>query len=216
MKLALFDLDNTLLAGDSDYLWGRYLVDQGLVDAETYEEQNRAFYADYQAGQLDIHAFAAFSFGQMARFSADELASWRDDYLRRCIAPIIAPQTPALIEKHRAQGHELLIVTATNAFLTAPIADHLGVSSLLATVPERINGRFTGRIEGIPCFREGKIERLQAWLSERPPVTESWGYSDSINDAPLLDWVDHPHAVDPCPALHALAGERGWPVMSLR
>lgn len=216
MELALFDLDNTLLAGDSDYSWGRYLVDKGLVDGAEYEAQNRKFYEDYKAGELDIRAFARFSLGRLGQFDMAQLQAWRADFVTSVIQPIIAPGSMDLLNHHRSAGRELVIITATNSFITRPIADLLGVEHLLGTDGEVINGRFTGEIDGIPCFQGGKIEKLQAWLEGRPAPTETWFYSDSINDAPLLEWADHAFAVDPCPKLTALAQSNGWPTISLR
>lgn len=216
MELALFDLDNTLLAGDSDYSWGRYLVDKGLVDGADYEAQNRKFYEDYKAGELDIRAFARFSLGRLGQFDMAQLQAWRADFVTSVIQPIIAPGSMDLLNHHRSAGRELVIITATNSFITRPIADLLGVEHLLGTDGEVINGRFTGEIDGIPCFQGGKIEKLQAWLEGRPTPTETWFYSDSINDAPLLEWADHAFAVDPCPKLTALAQSNGWPTISLR
>ncbi len=216
MELALFDLDNTLLAGDSDYSWGRYLVDKGLVDGAEYEAQNRKFYEDYKAGELDIRAFARFSLGRLGQFDMAQLEAWRADFVTSVIQPIIAPGSMDLLNHHRSAGRELVIITATNSFITRPIADLLGVEHLLGTDGEVINGRFTGEIAGIPCFQGGKIEKLQAWLEGRPAPTETWFYSDSINDAPLLEWADHAFAVDPCPKLTALAQSNGWPTISLR
>ncbi len=216
MELALFDLDNTLLAGDSDYLWGRYLVDQGLVDARDYEAQNQKFYEDYKAGQLDIRAFARFSLGRMGQFAPHDLDRWRADYVETCIRPIIASGAADLLAQHRNAGRELLIITATNSYITRPIADLLGVDNLIGTDGQRIDGRFNGEIEGIPCFQDGKIRKLEHWLTDKPAVSQSWFYSDSINDAPLLEWADHAFAVDPCERLQALAQDKGWPVMSLR
>ncbi len=216
MQLALFDLDNTLLAGDSDYLWGRFLVKQGLVDGASYEAQNRQFYEDYKAGELDIHEFARFSLGRLGQFDADTLSSLRQCFVDTVIRTIVAPGALPLLQQHREAGHELLIITATNSFITRPIADHLAVPTLIGTDGEQRNGRFTGNIEGTPCFQAGKIEKLQHWLQGRPKVQESWFYSDSINDAPLLEWATHPHAVDPCPKLQQLARQRNWPIISLR
>ena len=216
MELALFDLDNTLLAGDSDYLWGRYLVDRGLVDGAEYEAQNQKFYEDYKSGQLDIRAFARFSLGRMGQFEATQLDRLRADYIAERIQPIIAPGTQALLQQHRDAGRELLIITATNSYITQPIAELLGIENLLGTDGQKLDGRFTGEIEGTPCFQQGKIDKLQQWLANKPAVTQSWFYSDSINDAPLLDWADHAFAVDPCERLAALAQEKDWPIISLR
>ncbi|MGJ8668995.1 MAG: HAD family hydrolase [Oceanococcus sp.] len=216
MELALFDLDNTLLAGDSDYLWGRYLVEHGLVDGAEYEAQNQKFYQDYKAGQLDIRAFARFSLGRMGQFEPKELDTLRSDYVANCIKPIVAAGTQALLHEHREAGRELVIITATNSYITSPIAELLGIDTLLGTDGVRVDGRFNGEIEGIPCFQQGKIEKLQQWLSDKPRVSQSWFYSDSINDAPLLEWADHAFAVDPCERLSALASEKNWPILSLR
>lgn len=216
MKLALFDLDNTLLAGDSDYLWGRFLVDQGLVDGASYEAQNQRFYEDYKAGQLDIHEFARFSLGRMGEFDMPRLDALRERFVQDIIRPVVAPGAKDLLARHRNLGHQLVIITATNSYITTPIAAMLGVDTLLGTDGELEQGRFNGRIAGTPCFQDGKITKLQDWLQGRAKVQESWFYSDSINDAPLLDWADHPYAVDPCPKLSTLAAEKDWPVISLR
>lgn len=216
MELALFDLDNTLLAGDSDYSWGRFLVDKGVVDGATYEAQNQQFYEDYKAGELDIRAFARFSLGRLGQFEMAQLEAWRAEFVSAVVEPMIAPGARALLDQHRKAGRELVIITATNSFITRPIADVLGVEHLLGTDGEIVAGRFTGEIDGIPCFQGGKIEKLQVWLQQRPAPSETWFYSDSINDAPLLEWADHAFAVDPCPKLSALAKRQGWPEISLR
>lgn len=217
MRLAIFDLDHTLLAGDSDYLWGRFLVEQGRVDAESYERQNQAFYEQYRDGTLDIHAFSRFSMAPLAATPLPELLRWREQFLRDKIEPVVAPLAPALLEKHRSQGDTLLIMTATNRFITEPIATLLGVDSLIATDPEFIDGRYTGQLAGIPNFREGKVQRLELWLAAqtiRP--TQITFYSDSHNDLPLLLRADVPVAVDPDDRLRAEAAQRQWPVISLR
>lgn len=217
MGLAIFDLDNTLLAGDSDYLWGRFLVEQKLVDAEFYERENQRFYDEYRAGTLDIREFLAFSLAPLARIAPPELARLHQHFMREKITPIMLPAARELLARHRAQGDFLLIITATNRFVTEPIAADLGVDDLLATDPERIDGRYTGAVAGTPCFREGKVERLLAWLKEnRQNLAQSWFYSDSHNDLPLLEWVTHPVAVDPDDTLSAHAQAKGWPIISLR
>ncbi len=215
--LAIFDLDNTLLAGDSDYLWGQYLVDRGIVDKDSYEAENKRFYEDYKSGDLDIHAFLRFSLTPLTQHAPEQLASWREEFVNDWIMPIVALQTPRLLEAHRNAGHELIIITATNSFITTPIANALGIKNLLATEPEIVNGTYTGAIAGIPCFQEGKIQRLQLWLQEssRAP-RQSWFYSDSNNDLPLLLEVEYPVAVDPDPQLESTARSHGWPVVSLR
>ncbi|SFF51455.1 HAD-superfamily subfamily IB hydrolase, TIGR01490 [Fontimonas thermophila] len=216
MRLAVFDLDNTLLAGDSDYLWGRYLVEHGLVDGDTYARENERFYREYQAGTLDIHAYAAFALQALVDGDLDMLRALRARFVAERIAPIVAPGARALLERHRRDGDCLLITTATHRFVVEPIAELLGVEHLLATEPEIVDGRYTGRIAGIPNFQSGKVLRLRQWLADRPACTHMSCYSDSHNDIPLLELADRPVAVDPDPVLAALARARGWPVISLR
>jgi len=217
VALALFDLDNTLLAGDSDYLWGRFLAHEGLVDGERHERENLRFYREYQAGELDIHEFLRFALHPLTTHDPDLLREVRARFISETIEPIVAPGTPALLDHHRQRGDRLAIITATNSFVTAPIAALLGIADLLATEPEVIDGRFTGRPVGTPCFREGKVMRLEGWLAETGlDLTDSWFYSDSHNDLPLLEAVSHPVAVDPDPALRDTATANGWTVLSLR
>jgi HAD superfamily hydrolase (TIGR01490 family) len=215
MRLAVFDLDHTLLAGDSDYLWGEFLVERGLVDGETYARENKRFYEEYLNGTLDIAAFAAFSLQPVVRHGAEKLAALRPRFVREKIEPIVAPGTFHLLERHRAQGDQLIITTATNRFITEPIAKLLGVEALIATDPEVVDGKFTGRIAGIANFREGKLARLKQWRGERAFAGMSC-YSDSHNDLPLLEAADQPVAVDPDDRLRAHATKRGWPIISLR
>ena len=217
MSLAIFDLDNTLLGGDSDYLWGQFLVEQGLVDGAAYERENQRFYDDYRAGTLDIHAFLAFMLRPLVGQPLTELLDWRARFVEEKIRPILLPRAAALLERHRAAGDTLLIITATNRFVTTPIAELLGVSNLLATEVEFADGGYTGRPLGIPCFQHGKVARLDEWLAETGhDLINSWFYSDSHNDLPLLDRVTYPVAVDPDEALVRHAEERGWPIISLR
>lgn len=217
MTLAIFDLDNTLIGGDSDYLWGRFLVERGLVDGEDFAARNEQFYADYQAGRLDIMAYLRFALSPLAGQPPDVLAAWHREFMVSKIQPIMLPRAAALIESHRERGHELLIVTATNHFITRPIADALGVRELLACEAEIVNGRYTGEPRGVPSYHEGKVTRLNAWLAGRNiTLAGSFCYSDSHNDLPLLELVDHPVAVDPDPVLLAHAEAAGWPVISLR
>ncbi len=217
MALAIFDLDNTLLGGDSDYLWGRYLAENGIVDEESYHQTNLAFYHDYQAGRLDINAFLEFVFTPLKNNSMTDLLRWRAEYLEDKIHPIILPAAQELIDFHRSQGDTLLIITATNEFLTRPIADKLGIEQLIATRPEQIDGRFTGKVAGVPSFQAGKVQRLQDWLAEHnESLTDSVFYSDSHNDLPLLEQVETPIAVDPDDILRQTAQERGWQILSLR
>ena len=217
MKLAIFDLDNTLLGGDSDYLWGQFLVERGIVDREEYERENQRFYDDYVHGRLDIDEFLRFALQPLAAHSRAQLDTWHEQYLQEKIKPILQHKASELIDTHRRDGATLLIITATNRFVTAPIARLLGVDHLLATNPEIVDGRFTGRVAGIPCFREGKVSRLNAWLKETGMnLAESWFYSDSHNDLPLLELVTHPIAVDPDDTLRQHAQMKGWPIISLR
>lgn len=217
MTLAIFDLDNTLLAGDSDYLWGVYLSEHGIVDRAHYERENARFYDDYKAGRLDIYEFLAFSLRPLADNRPEDLERWRADFLDRVIEPLITDAAVGLVNRHRDAGDTLMIITATNAFVTAPIAARFGIDHLIATDPERVDGRYSGRVDGIPSFREGKVTRLREWLADREEtLAGSHFYSDSHNDLPLLELVEHPVAVDPDDALRATAGRRGWPVISLR
>jgi HAD superfamily hydrolase (TIGR01490 family) len=217
MSLAIFDLDNTLLAGDSDYLWGLFLARRGAVDRQHYERENERFYREYREGSLDIREFLAFSLAPLAQHDPGQLSAWRETFVEQQIEPIITPQARELVERHRRAGDTLMIITATNAFVTAPIAERFGVPHLIATEPERIDGRYTGRVAGTPSFREGKVARLSEWLSEHGETLEnSWFYSDSHNDLPLLEQVTHPVAVDPDVQLAATADARGWPTLSLR
>ena len=217
MPLALFDLDNTLLAGDSDHAWGEFIADQGIVDADAYRQQNDAYYADYCRGALDIFAYQRFVLTPLANRPDTELAAWHQQFMQERILPIVLPAALALVESHRQQGHTLMIITATNAFITAPIARHFGIDHLLATEPARQNGYYTGDVVGTPCYREGKVERLTTWLRQHDQTLDgSWFYSDSHNDLPLLSRVQHPVAVDPDDTLRQHATQSGWPVISLR
>lgn len=217
MRLAVFDLDNTLLAGDSDHLWGRWLVQHGIVDAERYACENDRFYREYQAGTLDIHEYAAFSLRPLVERPLVEMLDLRARFIVDQIEPLVAPGAPTLLEKHRAQGDLLLITTATSRFVTEPIAALLGIEHLIATDPEREGGGYTGRIDGMPNFQGGKVTRLRAWLAAQPQAfTHMSCYSDSHNDIPLLEMGDAAVAVDPDPVLLATARARHWPVISLR
>ena len=217
MPLALFNLDNTLLAGDSDYLWGQFLVDNGIVDASEYEEKNRQFFEDYEQGRLDIGRYLRFALAPLGRFEPRQLEQWRQRFLDEKIRPIVAPGAEELLQRHREAGDQLMIISATNAFVTRPIAELLGVPHLLATEPAVENGRYTGDYIGTPTFREGKVKALREWLSQHGLTLEdSHFYSDSHNDLPLLEQVEHPVAVDPDPVLRERAEAAGWPVISLR
>lgn len=216
MPLAIFDLDNTLLSGDSDYLWGRYLVELGVVDGDDYERANAQFYEDYRAGRLDIDAFLAFALRPLRDNDPADLYRWRGEFLSKRIEPCIGQPALDLVDQHRRRGDTLLVITATNAFVTAPIVERFGIRHLIATEPERDGTGFTGRVAGIPAFQAGKVTRLEAWLSERDEdLAGSTFYSDSINDLPLLERVDHAVTVDPDPDLAEAARARGWPMLSL-
>lgn len=220
MKLVLFDLDNTLLAGDSDHSWGQFLVDKGVLDREIQQTRNDAFFADYQAGTLDINAFLEFQLAPLARYPRAQLDAWHDEFLAEVIRPLITPLARTLVQQHLDQGALVAVVTATNAFVTAPIVREFGIPHLIATIPAQENGRFTGEVRGTPAFQAGKIDRVNAWLESlalnHDCFSERWFYSDSHNDLPLLEKVDHPVAVDPDPTLREVAEARGWRIISLR
>lgn len=220
MNLALFDLDNTLIAGDSDFEWAQYLIGRGVLDREVHEARNLEFYEHYKAGTLDIHAFLDFQLAPLARHARAELDAWHREFLATRIRPQIGAAARALVEKHRAAGDLLAIVTATNSFVTGPIAREFGIPHLIATIPAQENGRFTGKPRGTPSFREGKIARVDAWLESLGlwlgGFERSWFYSDSHNDLPLLEKVTNPVAVDADETLAQAAAERGWLQISLR
>ncbi len=220
MDLILFDLDNTLLAGDSDFEWAQYLISRGVLDRELYEARNEAFYEQYKAGTLDIHAFLDFQLKPLSRHARSELDAWHADFMATRILPIISAAARLLVRQSLDSDALVAIVTATNSFVTAPIAREFGVTHLVATEPEQRAGAFTGRVAGTPCFREGKIERVEAWLAQLGHTWRSFAasrfYSDSLNDLPLLGRVSDPVAVDPDPTLASHARQHGWPVISLR
>jgi HAD superfamily hydrolase (TIGR01490 family) len=217
MALAIFDLDNTLIAGDSDHGWGEFLVANDKVDDNHYQRMNDQFYVDYEAGCLDILAYLEFSLAPLAATSMEELAALHLKFMQQIISPLRLPKAEALIEQHRQAGDRLLVITSTNRFIVEPICQALGIDELLATDPEIIDGRYTGKIVGTPTYQEGKVERLKLWLSENnETLAGSYFYSDSINDLPLLLEVDKPVAVDPDDALSADATSRGWDIISLR
>jgi HAD superfamily hydrolase (TIGR01490 family) len=217
VKLALFDLDHTLLDGDSDSLWGRFLVKQGVVDAEEYRREGARYMAAYRAGDLDIHEFLAFGLRPLRDHTPERLESWRAAFMRDCVLPRIPAASRALLQRHRDAGHTLVIITATNSFITAPLVAEFGVDALIATEPEKDGVRFTGRVAGVPCFREGKVQKLEAWLQHSDVAPEErWFYSDSHNDLPLLERVEHPVAVNPDEVLAKTAAARGWPVRRLK
>ena len=218
MSLAIFDLDNTLLRGDSDHAWGEFLVEQGAVDRERFASENNRYYAAYLAGTLDIYEFLEqHQLRPLAEHDRITLERWRTEFVRTKIAPLITPAARALVDQHRARGDTLLIITATNRFITAPIAEAFNIPHLIATEPEEVNGQFTGKVTGVPSYREGKVERLSEWLNDRhESLDDSWFYSDSHNDLPLLNLVDHPVAVNADETLADYARTRGWTMIELR
>lgn len=217
MALAIFDLDNTLLDGDSDYLWGKFLAGQGLVDGDWYERENQRFYDEYKAGTLDIFEFLEFSLRPLSENSPETLQKLHQQFMQECIRPIITSASRDKINEHADRGDILLIITATNKFITGPIATELGIENILATEPEVIDGHYTGKVSGIPCFREGKVQRLHDWLRQNGlNLADSYFYSDSHNDLPLLELVSHPVAVDPDETLQQHAEMKGWKIISLK
>lgn len=217
MTLAIFDLDNTLLAGDSDHAWGEFLVEEGIVDAEAYRIANDRFYQDYLNGELDIMVYLEFALQPLSIHSMDNLLEWRARFMDKKVRPMLQKKASELLNSHRERGHTLMIITATNRFVTEPIADALGIEHLIATEPELINDCYTGKIAGTPSFQEGKVARLNDWLAATGATMDgAWFYSDSHNDLPLLEKVDNPVAVDPDSKLEELARSKGWDVMSLR
>lgn len=220
MNLALFDLDNTLLAGDSDFEWAQFLISRGVLDRELHEAKNSQFYEQYKAGTLDIHEFLDFQLKPLARHTRAELDAWHADFMATRIRPMMTAAAKSLVQKHLEAGDLCAVVTATNSFVTGPIAREFGIPHLIATVPAQEDGRFTGKPRGTPSFREGKILRVEAWLESLglcwQGFEHSYFYSDSHNDLPLLLKVTHPVAVDPDDTLRAHAVQAGWPIHSLR
>lgn len=217
MTLAIFDLDHTLLAGDSDYLWGEYMVANQIVDEQEYRQRNLVFYEDYQRGELDNDTYLEFALAPLARYTLEELYAWRADYVENWINPIIVPGAATLLDQHRQQNHELLIISATNLFVTEPIAALLQVPTILSTEPEIVANRYTGRYLGTPTYREGKVTVLREWLTSTDhDLADSFFYSDSINDLALLEQVDNPIAVHPDDELKAIAEARNWKIIDLK
>lgn len=217
MALAIFDLDNTLIGGDSDHLWGQFICERGLVDGEQFAARNDQFFEDYKSGTLDIIAYLRFALTPLKGRPLDVLASWHRDFMASMITPVMLPKAQQLIAKHRDRRDELLIITATNEFITRPIAAALGIENILACKAEMVDGLYTGEPAGTPSYGEGKVTRLEEWLRGRDISLEgAYFYSDSHNDLPLLEQVDKPIAVDPDDTLLARAQEAGWPVISLR
>lgn len=217
MALAIFDLDNTLIGGDSDYLWGEFLIKNQYVDADQFAETNAQFYEDYKAGNLDIMAYQRFALKPLSEQSMDTLATWHDEFMKSFIEPILLPKAQALVDEHRAKGDRILIITATNTFITRPIGERYGITELLGTEGEIKANRFTGEVEGTPTFQHGKVTRLNEWLEqENENLAGSYFYSDSHNDLPLLKLVEHPIVVDGDDKLVQYANANNWPCISLR
>jgi HAD superfamily hydrolase (TIGR01490 family) len=220
LNLAIFDLDNTLLAGDSDFQWGQFLIEKGLLKREEHEARNIEFYEDYKAGRLDIHAFLNFQLKPLSDHPRAKLNEYLAQYIESKVRPMMTEKARALVNQHKANGDLLMIITATNSFVTGPIAAAFGVEHLIGTDPEQVNGEFTGKVAGLPSFQEGKVTRLNDWLSARgqslADFETTWFYSDSHNDLPLMKRVSQPVAVDPDDILRAHAEQQGWPIISLR
>lgn len=217
MALAIFDLDNTLIGNDSDYLWGEFLVSKGYVDGKSFAATNAQFYEDYKAGTLDIYAYQRFALEPLSKQDMATLDKWHEEFMTEFIEPIILPKALALVEKHKQQGDEVMIITATNTFITRPIGLRYGIETLLGTEGEIKDGRYTGEVNGTPTFQEGKVLRLNQWLAENnKDLQGSYFYSDSHNDLPLLKLVEHPIIVDGDDKLVAYAKAHGWPCISLR
>ncbi len=211
MKLALFDLDHTLLNTDSDHSWGEFLVNEALVDPIRHRQMNDKFYEDYKASRLDPIAYNEFVFEFLTQHDDEYLTQLHQLFMQKVIRPQMRPQGFVAIEKHKALGHQVVGITATSDFITAPIFREFGITEIIATNAEKIDGKYTGKVQNIPCYQQGKLERLAQWLQGRE-VTESWAYSDSINDRFLLEYADHAIAVNPDDRLAALAQQKGWSI----
>jgi HAD superfamily hydrolase (TIGR01490 family) len=220
LNLCLFDLDDTLLPLDSDHAWGEFMISLGWVDELSFRRGNDAFFAQYQAGQLDVHSYIEFATRPLRERSPEELSAAQGLFMQRVIKPALRESARDLVRRHQVQGDQVALVTATNEFVTAPIASAFGIPVLIAVQLERdARGSITGRIRGTPSYREGKVRRVEEWLHEQ---RGSWGdygritvYSDSLNDLPLLERATDPVATNPTPALLAVARQRGWPTLNL-
>ena len=216
MKLTLFDLDNTLLNGDSDHAWGQYLAEEDIVDRNIYARENERFFQAYRAGKLDIFEYLNFCLKPLATHSIEELNIWHAEFMQKKILPMITQEARNLVEEHRKEGDMLAIITSTNSFVTGPIAAEFGIEHLIATEPEIKNGRYTGKIVGKPCYGIGKLENLRVWLiNQRKHFLHTRFYTDSYTDLPLMEWVDEPIAVNPDEKLKTHAEENGWPILRL-
>ena len=219
-NLALFDLDNTLLAGDSDYSWSLFLIEEGLLDAKTHHARNEQFYQDYKNGNLDIYKFLEFQLKPLSQHSIAFLDKLHLKFMDKVIRPMMTKKAQDLVNKHQSAGDLCLIITATNSFVTKPIAVAYGIKHLIGTDPEMVNGQYTGGVSGVPSFQAGKVTRINQWLAERQQQLSdfetSYFYSDSHNDLPLMKLVTNPVAVDADETLAAFAKAQNWPHISLR
>ena len=217
MSLAIFDLDNTLIGGDSDFLWGEFLGEEGVVDANAYRKKNEYFYQQYDLGVLDIYAWLDFCLEPLSRYSMAELEAFHHQFMMQKIEPIMLDKAQKCIDRHKERGDTVLVMTASNSFVTAPIAKKYGINQMLATEPEIKAGRYTGGVSGIPCFQSGKVDKLMPWLQKNEEtLTGSTFYSDSHNDLPLLELVDNPVAVNADKILTQIAEKKGWEVLNWR
>lgn len=217
MKLTIFDLDNTLIAGDSDHAWGEFLISKALVDPVEHAKKNDHFYLQYQQKTLDIYEYQAFVLAPLMKLDEQTKQALHNEFMQTVIASLRLPKADTLIQQHKDNGDKIIIITATNSFIAAPIGHWLGIDTVIATEPEVVDGQFTGKLSGTPCFQEGKITRLKEWLTQQTQHPgEITFYSDSINDLPLLEYADKPIAVDPDAALHDHATAQSWPIISLR
>lgn len=218
-RLALFDLDNTLLAGDSDHAWGEFVIEQGLVDAQSHRAANDEFYQRYLEGRLDIHAYVKFTLSPILGLDSNQRQELHQQFMHQVVTPLILESGRELVRQHQEANDRCVMITATNSFITAPIATEFGIETLLATDLEITEGRLTGNIQGIPCYQQGKVDKLQQWL-ENEMVNYDLGnacfYTDSINDLPLMESVGTPIAVDPDEQLASVATKNNWQVISLR
>ena len=215
MSLAIFDLDKTLIGGDSDFLWGEYMSEIGAVDVDTYQAKNQHFFDLYEQGKLDINEYLEFCLEPLSQQSMETLNAWHQDFMQKKIEPILLPKAQAIVDKHRQKGDTLLVITATNRFVTTPIVKKYGINNLLATEPEIKNNKYTGRVLGEPCFQLGKITHLKRWMKENnEDLKGSTFYSDSHNDLPMLELVDHPVVVNGDEKLLDIAKKRNWPSLN--
>ena len=217
MSLAIFDLDNTLIGGDSDFLWGEFIGEEGIVDANAYRKKNEYFYQQYDLGTLDIYAWLEFCLEPLTRYSMTELQELHHRFMIQKIEPILLDKAQNCINRHKERGDTVLVITASTSFVTAPIVKKYGINQLLATEPEIKEGRYTGGVSGMPCFQSGKIDKLMPWLQKnKETLTGSTFYSDSHNDLPLLELVDNPVAVNADKILTQIAEKKGWKVLNWR